>query len=119
MKTNARYNCDYFVHYYYRTEEPKGRANNGGTLDPTEILLLEDAVQKVAASTYYKVNNQMPLVEFKSDTEEDFWDQRNATVQKYRTTKGKNGKYLYFPWKALTYAYPSSLDNIVSHADPA
>lgn len=113
IQPNARYNCDFFVHYYYRTEEPKGRANKGGILDPTEILQLEEAVQKGASSQFHKVNNAQPVVEFISDTEEDFWAARNASIQTYRKTKDKHGHYLYFPWKAHSYSYPSSLDNIV------
>lgn len=118
LKTNARYNCDYFVHYFYRTEEPSGRANTGGKIDPTEILRLTESVQEVAASTFFKVNSHQPVVEFHADTEEDFWAKRNTSVQKYRNTKAKSGKYLYFPWKARSYSYPDSLDNIVSASIP-
>jgi hypothetical protein len=111
---NARYNCDYFVHYYHRTEEPEGRANKGGKLDPTEILLLEDAVKRAAAAKTRKLHDDIPTVQFLNDTEDSFWATRNNTIQKYRNTKDKDGNYLYFPWKALSYHYPSSLDNIVS-----
>ena len=113
LAPNARYNCDYFVHYYYRTEEPEGRANSGGKLDPNEILQLEKAVKDIAAATTTKAHNHTPTVSFHSDTEEDFWSYRNDTIQKYRNTKAEDGNYLYFPWEAKSYYYPSSLDNIV------
>lgn len=114
LTPNARYNCDYFVHYYYRTEEPEGRANNGGKLNPTEILDLEKAVKDTAAATTTKANDHAAIVLFHADTEEDFWNTRNNTIQKYRNSKDRDGNYLYFPWQAKSYHYPSSLDNIVS-----
>ncbi|CAB9511961.1 expressed unknown protein [Seminavis robusta] len=111
---NARYSCDYFVHYFHRDQEPQGRANLGGTLIPKEILLLRDAVHKRDTVTYRKLHpNHKPLVQFQAVTEKEFWAARNDTIQKYRNTKGKDGHYLYFPWKAKSYQYPSSLDNIV------
>lgn len=110
---NAHYNCDFFVHYFHRTEEPQGRLNKGGAMDPSEILLLEEAVQTAFATDIRKANHQKPVIEFHAETEETFWAARNETVQRYRTTKGADGKYLYFPWKAKSYEYPTSLNNIV------
>ncbi len=113
---NARHHCDVFVHYFYMTQEPEGRKNKGGAIDPEAIRLLENAVHMVAknySSTASSPLSRMPHVDFMYDTEEAFWMERNATIQKYRTTKDKNGKYLYFPWNAKSYVYPSSLDNIV------
>jgi len=110
---NARYNCDYFVHYFHQTEEPKGRLNAGGKIEPTEILLLEEAVLSASYTTMIKAVNTKPIIEIQAETEGQFWKIRNETVQRYRTTKGSDGHYLYFPWKAGTYEYPTSLDNIV------
>lgn len=109
INPNAQYHCDVFVHYYHQTEEKQGRLNQGGKLDPTEIRLLEKAVHDSASTA-----KAPPLVIFTADTEADFWSVRNATIQKYRNAKSpQTGKYLYFPYKARTYHYPSSLDNIV------
>jgi len=116
ITTNARYNCDYFVHYYNRTEEPEGRANKGGTMDPMEIMLLKDEVLATSISTARKVHNHEPVVEFTSDTEATFWGSRHKQIQNYRTAKGDDGMYRYFPWRAKSYKYPSSLDNIVRTA---
>ena len=115
---NAKYNCDVFVHYFYVTNEPEGRKNKGGAIDPEAIRLLEPAVHAIAknySSTLASADrpSRLPYVDFIYDTEEAFWIERNHTIQKYRNTKDKNGKYLYFPWAAKSYLYPSSLDNIV------
>lgn len=112
---NARYNCDYFVHYFNRTEEPEGRLNKGGKINPDEIFLLREAAQTISASTATKVHNDRPTVEFHGESEDEFWTARNEAVQRYRNTKGDDGHYLYFPWRAKSYEYPTSLDNIVSH----
>jgi hypothetical protein len=103
------HNCDYYVHYYYMTEELQGRSGNGGTIDPTAILLLRDAVHKVSIDRGDKV---LPIVEFVFDKEEDFWNKYTNLIHRIRTTI-VNGKYLYFPWKAKTYRHPVTTDNII------
>lgn len=102
-------NCDYFVHYYHMTEEAAGRSGQGGAINPTSILLLKDAVLRVAAS---KGETSTPIVGFVHDTEEDFWKKYTPLIERIRTTK-LQGKYLYFPWKARTYKHPVTTDNIV------
>lgn len=109
---NARYGCDYFIHYYHRDMEPGGRAGEGGKLNPDEVLLMKQRI-KGAAKRAKQTHNREPIVIFVKDTEEEFWQKRGALVEKYRTTKDTNGNYLYYPWKAVTYHYPESLDNIV------
>ncbi len=122
---NARHGCDVYVHYYHVTAEPSGRKNSGGTIDPTAILKLADAVHLVARnypnqsrgsnshSGSKSPRPRVPHVEFTHDTDDAFWYLRNATVQKYRKTKDKKGQLVYFPFNAVSYEYPSSLDNIV------
>ncbi len=111
---NARHNCDVFVHYYYMTAEPAGRKNKGGVMDPTSIFKLADAVRLIARNypSSRRQPKRVPHVAFTHDTDDSFWHVRNRTVHKYRTAKDANGNYLYFPYKAVSYVYPSSLDNI-------
>jgi len=101
--------CDYYVHYYHKTEEESGRSGSGGSIDPTEILHLKDAVLQEA---HRRGATPLPTVEFTFDTEEDFWKEYTPLIEKIRTTK-VDGKYLYFPWKARTYKHPTTTDNIV------
>jgi hypothetical protein len=109
---NAKYGCDYFVHYYDRKEEAAGRAGYGGEINSEEVLMIKEKVQ-MAAKPMFTSKNPNPAVVIVKDTEEDFWSKRGAQVNKYRTTKASDGHYLYYPWKARTYRYPESLDNIV------
>ena len=110
--------CDYYVHYYHMTEELQGRSGEGGTIDPTAIRLLRDAVHQVAARTRKESaeeaqeQQKLPIVEFVFDKEEDFWIKYSSLIERIRTTV-VNGKYLYFPWKAKTYQHPVTTDNIV------
>ena len=101
--------CDYYVHYYHKTEEESGRSGSGGFIDPTAILHLKDAVLQEAQR---RGTTPLPTVEFTFDTEEDFWKEYTPLIEKIRTTK-VDGKYLYFPWKARTYKHPTTTDNIV------
>jgi len=110
---NARHGCDYFVHYYHREDEPGGRAGSGGHLNPDEVLLMKGRIKAAALRAKFTLNRE-PMVFFVKDTEEDFWRKRGTQVEKYRTTKDAKGHYLYYPWKAGTYHYPESLDNIVN-----
>ena len=74
IKPNA--GCDYYIHYYHKTEEAAGRSGQGGAINPTEILLLEDAVLEAAASHGdATATAAAPVVEFVYDTEEDLWKQ--------------------------------------------
>lgn len=109
IEQNAAYNCDYYVHYYYKTEESAGRSGQGGLINPKEILLLKDAV---LASAKAHGHARPPIVEFTFDTEEDFWKKHGPLIDKIRKTKVQ-GKYLYFPWRARTYQHPVTTDNIV------
>jgi hypothetical protein len=112
FKRNARFGCDYFIHYYHQEVEGAGRAGQGGQLNPDEVLLMRKDI-KQAAKDVKNTPNRNPTVIFVKDTEEEFWKKRGALVEKYRTTKTPDGNYLYYPWKAVTYNYPESLDNIV------
>lgn len=110
IRPNIQHNCDYFVHYYNLTEEPAGRSGNGGSLDPSEILSLTQHVQQEAL---HAGHDRLPAVVFKADQEADFWTQYATLIEKTRTVKDSEGKYLYFPWKARTYTHPTTVDNIL------
>ena len=112
FRRNARFGCDYFIHYYHLEVETAGRAGQGGALNPDEVLLMKQRI-KNAAKSVKNTPNRNPAVIFVKDTEEEFWQKRGKLVEKYRTTKASDGNYLYYPWKAITYHYPESLDNIV------
>ena len=97
--------CDYFVHYYNLTEEAKGRSTKtGGFVHAEQILLLRQAVHRV---------NPQAVVQFAVTIEDQFWMQYNDLLQRIHDTKDDEDRYLYFPWKAKTYTYPTTVDNIV------
>jgi len=104
IRPNAINNCDYFIHYYYLTEEGAGRSGEGGQIKPEEVLLLRQAVQD------YSPNS---VIRFCYDKEEAFWNQFKPLIDKIRTTNATNGKFLYFPWRSPSYIYPVTTDNIV------
>jgi hypothetical protein len=101
---NALYNCDFFVHYFYLTHEQAGRSGSGGRINPDEVLLLKEAVHAVSPDS---------VVEIRYDHEQHFWDQYQAFLDKVRTTNGTDGHYLYYPWRATTFEYPQTMDNII------
>ena len=104
--------CDYYVHYYHMTKEGEGRSGAGGMIDPTAVLLLRNAVHQEARRHNGDDAIELPIVEFVFDQEEDFWKKYSDLIERIRTTK-VNGKYLYFPWKELSYKHPETTDNIV------
>ena len=101
--------CDYFVHFYDMTKEAKGRSGAGGMIDPTAVFPLRDAVHYEA--TRQGNDDALPIVEFISDKEEDFWSKHSELIERIRTTR-VDGKYLYFPWKAKSYTFETT-NNIV------
>jgi hypothetical protein len=110
--------CDYYVHYYYMTQEVAGRSGEGGVMDPNDIRLLEQAVCQHAPhgtdTAGRRHPRRTPIVEFAVDTEADFWRQYTPLVEKIRTTKvASTGRPLYFPYKALTYRQFTTTDNII------
>lgn len=124
LEPNAQYNCDYFVHYFALTEEASGRSGRGGKLNPHEIReVLEPVVHRVAASyhQFHRRRKQLlqsrsqlpPHVGFRVDSEESFWKQYSDLMDRIHNTRDSSGRYLYFPWKAKTYHYPHTTDNII------
>lgn len=111
---NQQYMCDYFVHFYHATGEAAGRSGSGGSIDPTAIYSLKSAIDEVNKNNHSIMDDtmQQQRVEFVYDTDEQFWNKYNPLITKIREKK-KNGKYYYFPWKAVTYTHPTTLDNII------
>jgi hypothetical protein len=108
IRPNAAHNCDYFVHYFNLTQEQPGRSGHGGHLNTSEILLLEQHVQREAPP-----GQRRPTVVFLAEQEAEFWKNYDSLIQRTRTTRDKKGRYLYFPWKDTTYEYPVTVDNII------
>jgi hypothetical protein len=108
IRPNAAHNCDYFVHYFNLTQEAAGRSGKGGHLNTSEILLLEQHVQREAPP-----GQRRPKVVFLAEQEEDFWKKYEALINKTRDTKDSKGRFLYYPWKDKSYEYPGSVDNII------
>jgi hypothetical protein len=109
IRPNAAHNCDYFVHYFNLTQEAAGKSGKGGHLNTSEILLLEEHVQREAPP-----GQRRPHVAFLVEQEEDFWKTYEALINKTHVTRDDKGRYLYYPWKAgQTYIYPATVDNII------
>jgi hypothetical protein len=108
IRPNAAHNCDYFVHYFNLTQEGPGRSGHGGHLNPSEILSLEQHVQREAPP-----DQRRPEVVFLAEQEEDFWKNYDSLIKKTRNTRDGKGRRLYFPWKEKSYKYPVTVDNII------
>jgi hypothetical protein len=116
IRPNQQYNCDYFVHFYHQTTENSGRSGSGGDINPDAIYSLKTVIEKhhsIGSTKSDMIRPSSPLVEFTFETEEDFWKKYTPLIQKIRSTKDMNGKYYYYPWKAQTYIYPTTTDNII------
>lgn len=104
IRPNAINGCDYFVHYYYLTEEMPGRSGDGGRINPNEVVKLKQAVQEFSPKS---------VIQFRYDKEQAFWDQYQPLIEKIRASNDTDGKFLYFPWRSPSYVYPITTDNIV------
>ena len=99
--------CDVYAHSIVRAEESGGRSGRGGQLDPDALLLLSERMGKLHN------HENVPNVAIATNTEDDFWRIRNATIQMYRTAKANDGKTLYFPYKPIAKFSKDTVDNIV------
>ncbi|KAL3904270.1 MAG: hypothetical protein SGILL_010133 [Bacillariaceae sp.] len=108
LKPNQKSNkCDIFLHYYDLQSEKKSRSSVGGTLHTEDVWLLAEAQKKLNRQDGTNIH-----VSIVKDTEESFLQERAAQLEKYMTTKGKDGKLLYYPWMAKSYD-KSSIHNII------
>ena len=105
--------CDIFVHFYLVSAEKDSRSGSGGFVDTAQILQLQDAVNDVYSNDTSSLDRRIPIVSIINDTELSFHHQRGQQLEKYRNTRDKDGKYLYYPWMAKSYTYPTTIDNIV------
>lgn len=110
LKYNKENRCDIYFHYYdVKAEEKNFRSGSGGHIDVQTVDKLRDAVKNLYGSDF-----RQPYVSIISETESEFLSKRGQLTEKYRNIKSKkDGKYLYFPWMAKTFVYPTSIDNIV------
>jgi hypothetical protein len=121
VRPNARHGCDYFVHYYNVTHEEGGRSGGGGAIRADEILQLADAVRRASDNESASGggggggggSGRQVVTRFAVETADDFWKRRGALVHKVRTAKDTEGRFLYFPWRALSYRHPTTTDNIL------
>jgi hypothetical protein len=109
IQPNAPYNCDYFLHYFNVTIEEAGRSGKVGKIRPSQVYEIREPI--VQASTTDD-SRRSPVIAFASHTNDEFWMERNGTVQKIRHTRDVNGNYYYFPWKEKNYVYPQTTDNV-------
>ncbi|KAG7343269.1 hypothetical protein IV203_021214 [Nitzschia inconspicua] len=114
---NLQYNCDYYIHYNQIDREESSRSGYAGKLNADDVLLLEFAVRQLynESNLNSTIGNPLtlPHVSFVSDTNATFWEAKGNLVEKYRTAKRNNGKFLYFPSEEPNYVYPTTMDNIV------
>jgi hypothetical protein len=111
LMPNMVYGCDIFVHYYDVEAEAPGRASKGGKIDTTAVARLKEKVDEIDSEDLGFAKK--PDVVIVSDTDETFWDARRDTLDTYRTAKAPDGNFKYFPWKDISYVWPTSTDNIV------
>jgi hypothetical protein len=105
LPPNNDSNCDIYFHYYQINEERTSRSGSGGKINTDNIpTLLQDTIRN-----FYQGRIHLSIV---NDTEESFHKIRGQQLHKYMTTKGSDGKLLYFPWMAKTFD-KTSVHNII------
>ena len=110
---NIDNNCDIFMHYYHVEQETSGRSGHGGTINPNDVLQLPQELHSLTSQYSNVATQSQQYIAIINDTEKEFWSKRGELLTKYRTKKDADGKYLYFPWMAKSFIYPTSIDNIV------
>jgi hypothetical protein len=105
---NARHHCDIYVQCYHQHAERVGRLNQGGAINPNNILLLEKAAIDVAKTH----GGRLPHVEFVNDTQQSFWKKYRISLEKYHDITDEDGRPLYFSYKAGQWS-EVSLNNLV------
>jgi hypothetical protein len=115
---NARHHCDIYVHFYQQQYEAPGRRNRGGSVDPEDIFLLTDAVERVfqefgpRQGSRTRNGRMRPIVAFTHDTPGTFSERRKVELEKFHNATSPDGRPLYFPWAAKTYT-ATALDNMI------
>jgi hypothetical protein len=117
IEVNAKYQCDYFVHYYDRREESDYRGadrGRGGSIDPEEIKLLTEQVMKAQNRRVTDAVRNPVVVDYIKDTEESFFERYESLLARIHTERtGANGKPLYIPTSEKESFPNATLVNIV------
>jgi hypothetical protein len=113
IKVNAKYQCDYFVHYYDRREESDYRGadrGRGGMIDPEEVRLLTEQVSLAHTSE----SQVTPVVKYIKDSEESFFKRYRPLLEKIHTSRGgPEGNLLYIPLSEKEAFPNATLVNII------
>eukprot|EP00980_Cylindrotheca_fusiformis_P016727 scaffold5030_cov53-Cylindrotheca_fusiformis.AAC.3 len=99
--------CFFGLPRSYKTmeKEDAGRFNDGGIIDPTEILLLEDAVQQVMKPS------TSTIIRFINDTENEFFQKRKVQLHRYATAiEPIRKRRLYYPWRENDWSFESQVN---------
>ena len=74
-------------------------------LDPHQVRLLTQAVHQQDNNITTHVGKQQRdlVVEYTVDEEAYFWKRYNALLKRIHNKTDAKGKYIYYPWKAVTY----------------
>lgn len=117
IRPNAKYHCDYFVHYYEKTNEIYDRGadvGRAGVLDTEEIKLLEEKVMEEYQFTIhlYKTSNVVaPIVKFVKETEDEFLSKYTSLLHRIQTERDAKGELLLVPWK---HNFPNTtIENVI------
>ncbi|KAG7359070.1 hypothetical protein IV203_015659 [Nitzschia inconspicua] len=104
--------CDIYLHYYKIESEGKSRSSAGGTIDTEHVWLLTHAVKELKRNRPDDNKDDEIYLSIVSDSEESFRKARGEQLEKYMTTKGPDGKPLYYPWMAKSYD-KRSIENMI------
>lgn len=109
---NALLDCDVFVYYHHLTSEEAGRSGDGGSLNPNEVLLLEEAMRQVGARAYGPVYS--PIIRFGHYTDFDFLSTYSTFLNRTRMERDQSdpNHLLFLPRNDPTYTF-TQVDNIV------
>jgi hypothetical protein len=114
LSPNAKYNCNFFVHYYQLEQEASGRSGQGGAIHPKQVLMLKEHVLQQQQKMHSSSPSRIPTVQFTVTHEVEFWKQYQPFLDKIQHTKDPSGKHpLYFPCRARTYKNPTTTNNII------
>jgi hypothetical protein len=99
VQPNAKYGCDYFVHFHNIGFENRSRSGFGGELDPSEVYQLKDAVllQQHQQGEGSSRANRPINVAFSNSTEQEIRSQHADLILKIKTEKDAEGFYIYHP----------------------
>jgi len=109
---NALFDCDVFVYYHHLTSEEAGRSGDGGSLNPNEVLLLEEAMRQVGKRVHGPAYS--PIIRFGNYTDFDFLSTYSTFLNRTRMERDQSdpNHLLFLPRNDPTYTF-TQVDNIV------